>query len=131
MTKFTDRQEKILNTLTQEYIKTAQPVSSKFLEKKCNLGVCPATIRIELQKLTDFGFIEQPHTSAGRVPTNKGYRFFVDKFFSDPSSAKAPEGKREEFFSAFIFKEIKVVKEQIEDELKLAEELTKSLEEMS
>lgn len=76
--ELSERQKEILNSLIKTYIKTAEPVSSKFLEKEYSFGVCPATIRIEMQKLTDDGFIFQPHTSAGRVPTDKGYRFFVD-----------------------------------------------------
>ena len=72
------RQKEILNSVIEEYINSAQPVSSQLLEKKYDFGICPATIRIEMQKLTDKGFLCQPHTSAGRVPTDKGYRFFVD-----------------------------------------------------
>ena len=78
----TERQEKILDIVVREYVKTAQPVGSKFLEKKYKLGICPASIRVELQKLTDAGFISQPHTSAGRIPTDKGYRFFVDNLLT-------------------------------------------------
>lgn len=76
----TQRQEKILNTLIQEYIKTAKPVGSEFLVEKHNFGICPATIRNEMQRLTEMGYLLQPHTSAGRIPTNKAYRFFVDSF---------------------------------------------------
>jgi len=76
--KITERQGKILNSIVTDYINLAQPISSEFLEKKYNFGICPASIRIEMQKLTDKGFLFQPHTSAGRVPTDKGYRFFVD-----------------------------------------------------
>ena len=76
------RQEKILDIIVREYVKSAQPVSSKFLERKHRFGVCPATIRIEMQKLTDTGLIFQPHISAGRIPTDKGYRFFVDNLLS-------------------------------------------------
>jgi len=75
----TARQGKILNRIVEEYIILAQPVSSQLLEKKYDFGICPATIRIEMQKLDDKGYLFQPHTSAGRVPTDRGYRFFVDK----------------------------------------------------
>jgi transcriptional regulator of heat shock response len=74
----TERQKDILNSVVKEYIDSARPVSSQFLEKEYDFGVCPATIRNEMQKLTDAGFLHQPYTSAGRVPTDKGYRFFVD-----------------------------------------------------
>ncbi|HUW71777.1 MAG TPA: hypothetical protein VMV66_01085 [Candidatus Humimicrobiaceae bacterium] len=79
----TDRQKIILNSIVDEYVNSAQPVSSKFLEKKYDFGICPASIRIEMQKLTDVGFLLQPHTSAGRIPTDKGYRFFVDELLKN------------------------------------------------
>jgi transcriptional regulator of heat shock response len=75
-----ERQKKILNGVVETYIETAEPVGSKLLEEKYDLGLCSASIRIEMQKLADQGFILQPHTSAGRIPTDKGYRFFVDNF---------------------------------------------------
>ena len=78
----TERQKDILGSLVKEYIDSARPVSSHFLETEYDFGVCPATIRNEMQKLTDTGYLSQPHTSAGRVPTDKGYRFFVDDLIS-------------------------------------------------
>jgi heat-inducible transcriptional repressor len=77
----TERQLQILSGIVKEYIRTAQPVSSHFLNGKNILNVSPATIRNEMQQLTQEGYLLQPHTSAGRVPTDKGYRFFVDKLF--------------------------------------------------
>lgn len=117
----TERQEKILDALMREYICRAEPVSSKLLKGRADLDVSPATIRNDFQELTEAGYIEQPHTSAGRVPTQKAYRYFVDKMFSD----------REEMFSDFIFKEIENTRKQIENEMKLAEELIKSLSQIS
>jgi len=76
----TERQQKILNILVQEYIRKAEPISSDFLEKKYKMGISPATIRNELQKLNELGYLEQPYFSSGRIPTNKAYRFFVDHF---------------------------------------------------
>ena len=75
----TERQEKILDCLTRQYIATAKPIGSEFLVEKNNFGICPATIRNEMQKLAEDGYLCQPHTSAGRIPTSKAYRFFVDK----------------------------------------------------
>lgn len=75
----TERQREILNSVVQEYIGGAEPVSSQLLEKKHKFGICSATIRIEMQKLTDKGYLYQLHTSAGRIPTDRGYRFFVDE----------------------------------------------------
>ena len=79
----TKRQENILEVLVRDYINSAQPISSEFLEKKHKFGLSPATLRIEMQKLTDGGYLIQPHTSAGRVPTDRGYRFFVDKIMEE------------------------------------------------
>lgn len=79
----TERQTEILNTIVREYINSAQPVSSQLLEKKYDFKVCPATIRAEMQRLTNGDFLHQPHTSAGRVPTDKGYRFFVDELLEN------------------------------------------------
>jgi len=78
-----DRQSKILNAIVREHISCAQPISSKLLEKKGKFNICPATIRNEMQELTDRGFLCQPHVSAGRVPTDKGYRFFVDNLLKE------------------------------------------------
>ncbi len=83
-----DRQKIILETIVQEYIGSAEPVSSKKLEKKYGFGVCPATIRNEMQKLTQLGFLSQPHTSAGRIPTDKAYRFFVNGIFEKDFKTK-------------------------------------------
>lgn len=117
----TERQEKLLDFLIKEYISTAEPVSSKALKRVADLDVCGATIRNDLQVLTKGGFIEQPHTSAGRIPTKKAYRHFANKMTS----------QRETVFSEFIFQEIKITRGQIDEELKLAEDLIKSLTETS
>lgn len=116
----TERQEEILNRIVKDYIVFAQPISSEFLEKKHKFGISPATIRIEMQKLTDKGFLSQPHTSAGRVPTDKSYRFFVNKLLNSEVS---------EFEK--IFKIEKIFKEAREDILKWASNLTKFLAEES
>lgn len=73
-----DRQKSILNAVVEDYIETAKPVASADLLKKFRFGVSPATVRNDMLALGDLGYLEQPHTSAGRIPTDKGYRFFVD-----------------------------------------------------
>ena len=75
--------------IVKEYIDSAEPVSSQLLEKKYDFDISPATIRIEMQKLTDKGFLLQPHTSAGRIPSDKGYRFYVDNLKSGESKIKS------------------------------------------
>jgi len=72
------RQEKILKAVVKEYIDTAQPVSSSILFEKSKLNVSSATIRNEMKNLEKDGYLHQPHTSAGRIPTDKGYRFFIN-----------------------------------------------------
>jgi len=73
----TQRQEKILNLIIEEYIRTSQPVGSEFLAKR--LGkISPATIRNEMTALTQDNFLAQPHTSAGRVPSESAYRYYLD-----------------------------------------------------
>jgi len=78
----TDRQSHILNTVIEEYIKNAIPVSSGAIFDIGILDVSCPTIRNEMADLTEMGYLAQPHTSAGRVPTELGYRFFVDKIIS-------------------------------------------------
>lgn len=74
----TERQKIILTTVVNEYIKTAQPVGSQAVCAIYDFDVSPATLRNELSVLEDRGYLSHPHTSSGRVPTDKGYRFFVD-----------------------------------------------------
>jgi heat-inducible transcriptional repressor len=73
-----DRKAAILRAVVEEYIDTAQPVGSGHLARSAGIDVSPATIRNEMAALEHDGYLDQPHTSAGRVPTEKGYRFFVD-----------------------------------------------------
>ncbi len=74
-----DRRLAVLRAIVQDYVQTEEPVGSKALVERHGLGVSPATVRNDMAALEDEGFIRQPHTSAGRVPTDKGYRLFVDK----------------------------------------------------
>src|SRR3989338_8723474 len=73
-----DRQEKLINIIIDEYIKTAEPVSSKALVKSRFFDLSSATLRNEMHDLETRGYLAQMHTSGGRVPTDKGYRFYVD-----------------------------------------------------
>jgi heat-inducible transcriptional repressor len=74
----TERREQLLQYIIDEYVGTAQPVGSGALVKKYNLQLSSATVRNEMAKLEDEGYIGQPHTSAGRVPTARGYRYYVE-----------------------------------------------------
>ncbi|MFD0586715.1 heat-inducible transcriptional repressor HrcA [Paenibacillus sp. GCM10027627] len=74
----TDRQRMILNAIVDDYIRFAEPVGSRSISKRGDVGFSPATIRNEMADLEELGFLEQPHTSAGRVPSTRGYRYYVD-----------------------------------------------------
>jgi len=74
-----DRKLSVLRAIVEDYVSTQEPVGSKALVERHQLGVSPATVRNDMASLEDEGFIAQPHTSAGRIPTDKGYRLFVDK----------------------------------------------------
>ena len=73
-----ERQKIILEAVIREYIRTARPIASAELLEDLDFDISPATVRNEMMRLDDLGYLEQPHTSAGRVPTDQGYRFFVD-----------------------------------------------------
>jgi len=75
---FTERDRKVLQAIIRDYIQTAQPVGSRIISKKYQMGLSPATIRNVMADLEEMGFLLQPHTSAGRVPTDRAYRFYVD-----------------------------------------------------
>ena len=74
-----DRKLEVLRAIVEDYVSTQEPVGSKALVERHNLGVSPATIRNDMAALEEEGYIAQPHTSAGRIPTDKGYRLFVDR----------------------------------------------------
>ncbi len=81
--KLTSRQQMILSLVVREYVSTAAPVGSKGLADKFKLGVSSATIRNELARLEELGYLTHPHTSAGRVPTEAGYRYFVERLMGE------------------------------------------------
>lgn len=88
MTNLTERQKTLLLLLIRDYIDTAQPVGSKRLVEHYHLDISPATIRNEMAALTEMGYLRQPHTSAGRVPSEEGYRYFVSQMMHN---AELPE----------------------------------------
>jgi len=77
-----ERKLKILQAIIRDFVDTAEPVGSRTLSKKYNLGVSPATIRNEMSDLEDMGFLTHPHTSAGRVPSEKAYRLYVNELMN-------------------------------------------------
>ena len=105
-----DRKKKILQSIIEEYIETAEPVSSGVIANKYLLDVSSATIRNEMANLEREGYLDKPHTSAGRVPSSKGYRFYVDELLNEESLS---------------LDEIKYIQEKLEIKVNAIEELTK------
>jgi heat-inducible transcriptional repressor len=83
--KLDDRKKSILKVVTDDYIASAEPVGSRTIARRYNLGLSPATIRNEMADLEESGYLEQPHTSAGRIPSEIGYRYYVDALLSRQS----------------------------------------------
>lgn len=78
-----ERKKKILHSIINEYIKSAEPIGSRHVAKSLDIGLSSATIRNEMADLEEMGYLEQPHTSAGRIPSDKGYRLYVDSLMND------------------------------------------------
>ena len=83
LSELSERKTKILYAIIQDYLETGEPVGSRTISKKTDLNLSSATIRNEMSDLVEMGYIVQPHTSAGRIPTDKGYRFYVDMLMQD------------------------------------------------
>ena len=84
--ELSDRKEKILDAIIRSYLETGEPVGSRTISKNTDLNLSSATIRNEMSDLEEMGYIIQPHTSAGRIPTDKGYRFYVNNILKDKMS---------------------------------------------
>lgn len=92
------RQQKILSAIVEEYTKTAIPVGSQILVDSYDFKVSPATIRNDMTKLEKDGYLHQPHISAGRIPTDKGYRYFVEEVMNDKELSKEEQQKMQREF---------------------------------
>jgi len=97
--RLTERKEAILQAVVEEYMATARPVGSGLVTEQTELKVSSATVRKELGALEEEGFLHQPHTSAGRVPTDKGYRYFIDALMSPSSLDSAQNERISDFFA--------------------------------
>ncbi len=103
------RKKMVLEAIIKSYIGTAEPVGSRLIARKYDLGVSPATVRNEMADLEEMGLIEQPHTSAGRIPSDIGYRYYVDCLMKDHELSYAE--------TAFVKDRYSVKVEQIEEVL--------------
>ena len=105
-----DRKARVLQALVEEYIRTGEPVSSHAILERSALDVSSATIRNELARLESYGFVAQPHTSAGRIPTHQGYRYYVDH--CSPARLRSATHDRIRSFFADVHREVsKLLKE--------------------
>lgn len=107
--KLDERKQEILKAIINNYFETALPVGSRTISKQYNLGVSPATIRNEMSDLEELGFIIQPHASAGRIPSDKGYRLYVDMVM---------QLQKSEYRKLVYLEELKASAGRIEDLLK-------------
>ena len=105
-----NRKKKVLQAIVEEYIETAEPVSSKALVDKQKIDFSSATIRNDMAELEKIGLLEKPHTSAGRVPSAKGYRYYVDELIN---------------YNSISRQEIKYIQNQLESKVNQIEDLTK------
>lgn len=99
-TMMNERKKRLFSSLFKEYTKTAQPVGSRWLVDKYDLGCSTATVRNEMMVLEQDGYLRQPHTSAGRTPTEKGYRYYLANFLE----AKKITAKEQELFQQVVKK---------------------------
>src|SRR3989344_4410712 len=90
------RQIDILKNIVREYIDTAEPVGSETLEKKYDLGVSPATIRNEMAAMVTLGYLSKPHSSAGRMPTSKAIKFYINELMKEKDMSVAEEVEAKE-----------------------------------
>ena len=117
--KLNEREKTILRSVVQQFILTATPVGSRNITKKYDIGVSPATVRNIMADLEDSGYINHPHTSAGRVPTDKGYRYYVDSLMNIERIPSKDKGLIEQSFNLEI--------DETDDLIKLTSKLLSSI----
>ncbi|MDI3534440.1 MAG: heat-inducible transcriptional repressor [Thermosediminibacterales bacterium] len=117
-----ERKQKILKAIIDDFIITAEPVGSRTIARKYNIGISPATIRNEMSDLEEMGYLEQPHTSAGRIPSDKGYRFYVD-FLMKLRKLTPEEIKNIKDVS--LYKKINGIEELLEQTTKVLSQITR------
>lgn len=105
-----ERKSRVLQAIIQDYVETAEPVGSRTLARKYRFGLSPATIRNEMSDLEELGYLEQPHTSAGRVPSSQGYRYYVDKLMEEHNLGPGEEQAIEAAFRRRIHEIDRLIK---------------------
>ncbi|MGO4887243.1 heat-inducible transcriptional repressor HrcA [Anaerobacillus sp. MEB173] len=107
----TERQLFILQAIIDDYIRSAEPVGSRSVSKREDVSYSPATIRNEMADLEELGFLEKPHSSAGRIPSQKGYRYYVDHLLLPHSLSKQEVTNIKSLFTEKIFETEKVIQQ--------------------
>lgn len=113
MTDLSARQRDLLREIIELHVKTGEPVGSELVEKESNLGVSPATIRNEMSQLTEMGYLKQPHTSAGRVPTSLAYRVYIYELMKEKQLPVAAEVSIKEVLWQKRHEEERLLKEAV------------------
>src|SRR5690554_3188689 len=104
-----ERKLQILQAIIEDYITTAEPVGSRTIAKKYGIGISSATIRNEMSDLEEMGYLEQPHTSAGRIPSDKAYRLYVDKLMKTTAPSKEQMEAIKEYYEKKLEETEKVI----------------------
>ena len=115
------RKMEILQAVVTEYVKTALPVGSRTIARRYKLGFSPATIRNEMADLEEMGYLLQPHTSAGRIPSQKGYRYYVDELMQE---IQLNDEEKKRIYGIFSFEKMREVEDIIRHASKLVSSLT-------
>ncbi len=115
-----ERKRFILKAIIDDYIFSAEPIGSRTIARKYNMGVSPATIRNEMADLEEMGYLEQPYTSSGRVPSDKGYRFYVDFLMKDEKLTE----KEISLISGVFKKKITEIEDIIEQATRVLSDMT-------
>ena len=114
------RKQRVLKAIIRDYVESAEPVGSRTLARKYDLGVSPATIRNEMADLEMLGYLEQLHTSSGRIPSSKGYRFYVDGLI--PPEPVSDEEKR--LINRWYEKRVKRIEEVFQETARIISQVT-------
>lgn len=118
-----ERKQRILQAIINDYISTAEPIGSRTIARKYDLGVSPATIRNEMADLEMLGYLEQLHTSSGRIPSSKGYRFYVDDLLPPEAMTDNEIALIEKWYRA----KVKRAEEVFQETAKIISRMTKNI----
>lgn len=118
-----ERKERILRAIVQDYIGSAEPVGSRTIARKYDLGVSPATIRNEMADLEMLGYLEHIHTSSGRIPSSKGYRFYVDDLLPPPELGEEEKVRVRRWYE----ERVRRIEEVFQETARLISRMTRNL----